>query len=544
MAQQGGSARAEVTAFSRKASGLVRVAGAWDTFIFNIGLVSVGIAIALNQYYGPSLYGGASIWLSTLLAAVGMLFAAATFYFWSITFPRSGGVYIALSRSVSPAIAFIFTLIETMILCYYAAFAASLIVTVGFSSFFAAVGSAGKSQSMLGWAAALASPDGIFWCGTAVLIAAGALLAAGTRLYFLVQKIMFVVAIVGTAVTVIVLLFGTREAFQANFASATGLNYDSVIEAAKAAGWAPAEYSWSMTVAFLVWPLLPLLGAVQSVGIGGEVKRVDRSQLFGMVGAVVAAAAMIALVAILADRTFGYDFQAAIAFNSLSAVAGGSTEGPVGAAPWFTVLAGILSGSVLWTAIIMAGFVAWIWFWVPAELAYTTRTMIAWSFDRAAPEWLGYVSERLHTPIIAIGLSTAVSIVFMWLIAYQGIAFLTLVEVLLLIWGAAMVSAVLFPFTRPDLYRLSPAARVTIGGIPVMAITGLVTALFFLWTIVTLWNDPNAAGPLIAADHVTLEFWITLGLAVFGAIWYAAIRSYRRRQGIDMDLAFKQIPIE
>jgi len=543
MAQQGGTAT-DVTAFSRKASGLLRVAGAWDTFIFNIGLVSVGIAIALNQYYGPSLYGGASIWVSTVLAAVGMLFAAVTFYLWSITFPRSGGVYIALSRSVSPAVAFVFTLIETMILCYYGAFAASLIVTVGFSSFFAAVGSVGGNPTMLEWAASLSSPDGIFWVGTAVLVAAGALLAAGTRLYFAVQKIMFAIAIVGTAVTIAVLLFGSRETFQTNFAALTGLDYDAVIETAKAAGWAPAAFSWDMTVAFLVWPLLPLLGAVQSVGIGGEVKRVNRSQLFGMVGAVVAAAAMIAVVALLADKTFGYDFQAAIAFNSLSGVEGGSIEASIGAAPWFTVLAGILTDNMLLTAIIMAGFVAWIWFWVPAELAYTTRTMIAWSFDRTAPEWLGYVSNRVHTPVVAIGLSTAIAIFFMWLIAYAGIAFLTLVEVLLVIWGTAMISAVLFPFTRPQLYRLSPAAKITVAGIPVMAITGLVTTAFFLWVIVALWNDPNAAGPLVAADHVTLEFWITLGLAVFGTLWYFGIRAYRRTHGIDMDLAFKQIPIE
>jgi amino acid transporter len=355
---------------------------------------------------------------------------------------------------------------------------------------------------------------------------------------------MFVIAIVGTAVTIGVLLFGSRETFLTNFAALTGLDYDAVIEAAKAAGWAPAAFSWDMTVAFLVWPLLPLLGAVQSVGIGGEVKRVNRSQLFGMVGAVVAAAAMIAVVALLADKTFGYDFQAAIAFNSLSGVEGGSIEASIGAAPWFTVLAGILTDNMLLTAIIMAGFVAWIWFWVPAELAYTTRTMIAWSFDRTAPEWLGYVSNRVHTPVVAIGLSTAIAIVFMWLIAYAGIAFLTWVEVLLVIWGTAMISAVLFPFTRPQLYRLSPAAKITVAGIPVMAITGLVTTAFFLWVIVALWNDPNAAGPLVAADHVTLEFWIALGLAVFGTLWYFGIRAYRRTHGIDMDLAFKQIPIE
>ena len=44
------------------------MAGSADVFIYNVGLVSVGIAIALNQCYGPSLYPGAGVWLSTLLA--------------------------------------------------------------------------------------------------------------------------------------------------------------------------------------------------------------------------------------------------------------------------------------------------------------------------------------------------------------------------------------------------------------------------------------------------------------------------------------------
>ena len=40
--------------FSRSSSGLIRVAGGWDVFIYNIGLVSVGIAIAWNQYLGQA----------------------------------------------------------------------------------------------------------------------------------------------------------------------------------------------------------------------------------------------------------------------------------------------------------------------------------------------------------------------------------------------------------------------------------------------------------------------------------------------------------
>jgi hypothetical protein len=78
--------------FSRKSSGLIRVGGTLDVFIFNVGLVSVGIAIAYNQYYGPSLYPGAQPWISTLFAVAGMLFVAAAFYCWSVSSAVRRGV--------------------------------------------------------------------------------------------------------------------------------------------------------------------------------------------------------------------------------------------------------------------------------------------------------------------------------------------------------------------------------------------------------------------------------------------------------------------
>src|SRR5262249_57492813 len=102
--------------FSRKSSGLVRVGGTLDVFIFNVGLVSVGIAIAYNQYYGPSLYPGAQPWISTLFAVAGMLFVAAAFYCWSGVFPRSGGVYGFLSRTISPRAPFLLSPIPTILL--------------------------------------------------------------------------------------------------------------------------------------------------------------------------------------------------------------------------------------------------------------------------------------------------------------------------------------------------------------------------------------------------------------------------------------------
>lgn len=537
--------------FSRPASGLIRVAGSMDVFIFNVGLVSIGIAIAFNQLYGPSLYPGAAPWLSTLLAVVGMIFVAATFYAWSITFPRSGGVYVSLSRSVGPGVGFVLSLIETMILMYYAALAASLIVTVGLSSFFGTVGFIGGSDLLISWAAATASPAGIFWIGSAVLVLAGILLTSGTRRYFTVQKVLFVIAVAGTVVLALILIFGNRETFFANFERFTGLTRDQVIAAAQALGWASAPIGFGASLAFLVWPLLPLLGSVQSVGIGGEIKSVRRTQLYGILGALVATGLVIAAFDILATRVFGYDFQGAIGYNSIVGLFDPatdawafSTESSIGASPWFTVLIGILADNVLLVVIVMATFVTWIWFWIPAEIAYTTRTMIAWSFDRIAPDRLGEVSPRFNTPTLAIWLSTAGAVVFMWFIAFQAIALLTLIEALTVVWGTALVAAAFFPRTRRNLYQMSPASGQTIGGVPLMSITGALGAMFMATVLVMLWNDENAAGPLFTSEGVRGEFWLLAALVVFGVAWYLGAKAYRRRQGIDISLAFRQIPIE
>jgi amino acid transporter len=529
--------------FSRKASGLIRVAGGLDVFIYNIGLVSVGIAIALNQYYGPSLYPGVSVWISTLLATLGMLFVAATFYFWSVVFPRSGGVYVALSRGLHPGVAFVASLLETVILMYYAALAASLIVTVGLSSFFATVGALGGNATFVSWAAGLASPGGIFWTGSLILVLAAALLSSGTRRYFAVQRVLFVVAVLGTVVTAGVLLLGSRAAFERNLQELTGLQVQTVVATALENGWQQTGFDLGATVGFLVWPLLPLLGGVQSVALGGEIKKVSRAQLIGMLGAVAAAGLTIAAFAGLADRAFGFDLQGAIGWNSLNGLADASTEGSIGAAPWFTVLAGVLADNVLLAVVILATFVAWIWFWIPAEIAYTTRTMIAWSFDRLAPNRLGHVSERVGTPVVAIWLSAVVSIVFMWFIAYRAIALLQLIEGILLVWGLAMLAAVFFPFARRSFFDASPAAGSRVAGVPLMSVTGALAVAFFALAGYLLWTDPLAAGPLLASP-LPPSFWIIAGVLVVGTAWYLGVRRYRRTQGIDIDLAFRQIPIE
>jgi amino acid transporter len=530
--------------FSRSASGLIRVAGSWDVFIYNVGLVSVGIAIAFNQFYGPSLYPGAMVWLSTLLATLGMVAAAGTFYFWSVIFPRSGGVYVSLSRSTTASLAFVLSVVESVILLYYGALAASLVVKVGLAPCFATIGSVAGNSTLVDWANSVSTQTGVFCIGTGLLLTAGLLLTSGTRRYFTSQKILFAIAAVGTLIVLVVLLLGSHSEFEGNFQHLTGLSVAGVIATAKVHGFTTAPHDFWESVKFLVWPLTPLLGAMQSVALGGEIKKVNRNQLLGMLGAVIATGVVIALFSIVASQVFGDTFQGAVAFNSVEGLSNASTEGSMGAAPYFPVLAGILTNSVVLSIIIMATFLVWVWFWIPAQIAYTTRSMIAWSFDKLAPNQLGFVSKRFNTPVIAIWISTALSIVFMWAIAYKEVNLLTLIEPLLIVWGTAMFVAIVFPFTGRQFFRASSASAYKIGRVPLMSITGVLAVAFFILAFVLLWTDKIAAGPLIGGGHISTDLWIVIVTVAAAILWYAGNALYRRREGVDVALAFKEIPIE
>src|SRR5215468_8063329 len=247
-----------------------------------------------------------------------MIFVAAAFYCWSVVFPRSGGVYVFLSRTISPGVAFVMSLIETIILLYYGALAAGLIVQVGLSSFFGAVGTVGRNPTLTNWGVSVAKPAGVFWIGTLIILVAGAVLISGTRRYFTVQRVLFVVAVAGLAVIGVVMLVGSRSGFAASLTSLTGLHYDQVIATAVKHGYVVSGTSLSESWKFIVWPLLPLLGAVQSVGIGGEIKKVRRSQLLWMLNDTAATGVVIAIFALLANKAFGYTFQGAIAYNWLT----------------------------------------------------------------------------------------------------------------------------------------------------------------------------------------------------------------------------------
>ncbi len=528
--------------FLRKASGLIRTASGADTFIYNFGLVSVGLGVASIMYYGPAYYPGGDLLWASVLAGVVMACIAFGLVSWTVTLPRSGGIYVFGSRSLPPFVALTLSLVEITTWLFYCAIAAFWIIYLGLSPAFYLIGILGDSEGWVNASGWVLEPWPMFLIGSAILILSGVVLASGMRFYLTTQKIVITCALIGSGILIVTLLPYSNADFIASFNTIIGPtlgeggSYDAVIASGREQGWGAGwdgETDWKQTWLVSNWPFLPLIGSAFSIAIGGEVKSVEKSQTWGMLGAI-ACTVVIWLVTIwLCQDRFGYDFLGAAAFNYTEGV-GIQTD------PTITLLAGVLTNSAWVSALVAAGFIFWMWMWIPGMHTFAVRAMVAWSFDRVAPAQLAEMSETRHTPTVAIWFCVAITVVFMALFVFTEFfsTIIILIEAAVLAWSIVLAAGIFFPYTRPEIYEKSPIANKKILGLPMMTVAcalGTAGSQFFFWT---LWSDPVAAG------HDPVQLSLVGGLFVIGIVFYFVMKAIRASQGIDVTLAFKEIPIE
>lgn len=526
--------------FLRKASGLIKTASTTDVVIFNTGLVSIGIGLAGLLLYAPAVYPGGTTWVGILVACVAMTMIAFGFLTWTATIPRSGGVYAFASRILPPSIALMLSWAESVAWLFFCALAAYWIMTIGLIPMFTIVGAQTDSAAISDIGTFLSKPFVTFIGGVIFLLLAGTILAAGMRRYFLSQKIVIAVAAVGTLTMLIVMAVGSKETFIANFnGTFPDVTYAGIIESAKAGGWADTGATFANTMQASNWAFLPLVGAAFSIAIGGEIKSGIRGQSTGMMAAIWICGAFFLIGTFLGIGVFGYEFLGSAGYNALAFNTDPNAMAtPV--LPWVTLLASILGNSPIITVLICAGFVGWIWMWIPGMQAYAERAMIAWAFDRIAPSPLGRVSDRFHSPVVAIAVAAVITTIFMYLFVYVSY-FQTLVLFLLvgvLAWTIVLGAGIFFPYLRPEIYAKSPVSNTKILGLPLM------TVACFLGFCAAVFYDINMFADEFAVYARGSRLIVAGGVFVAGLIFYFVMKYYRRSQGVDVELAFKEIPIE
>jgi amino acid transporter len=528
--------------FLRKASGLIRTASLTDTFIYDIGVVSIGLGVGSMLYYGPAFYPTGDLIWGCIIAAIAMAMISFGFITWTITLPRSGGIYVYGSRILPPSIALTMSLVEITAWLFYCAIAAYWIVILAIAPMFGALNLLTGNETFLTISQTMLQPWCTFLIGSAILIVSHIVLSYGMRFYLTVNKWVFILAMASTVLMIVTLTLGSREQFVANLNELVGPSlgvpdaYNAIIASGKEKGWGEAGFDVWQTILVSNWPFLPLIGAAFSIAIGGEIKSVAKSQTIGMLGSVVLATVCWIITVYLAYKVFGFEFLGTAVFNVLTANGGLTTPTD----PSIALLTGILTKSALITVLTSLGLALWMWMWIPAMHTFAVRAVVAWSFDQVAPAPLATISEKYHTPIVAITVTTIVNLIFMALFVFTPwfAKIVILIEAAVLAWSVVLGAGIFFPYLRPQIYEKSPLAGKTVFGLPIMTVgcfLGFIAAQFYFWT---LFFDPNAAG------HDPTQVMIVAGVFLLGFVFYYVMKFIKKSQGIDVTLAFKEIPIE
>jgi amino acid transporter len=312
-------------------------------------------------------------------------------------------------------------------------------------------------------------------------------------------------------------------------------SYAARIELAKANGMVINPNVAIMTLAGLIMGFWIFYGYYIPTFFAGEVKQADTTLISGSWASLLTTWAIFVLAAILLQRLVPLEWIAAESY--LSNV--GYSEGPT--MPWITFYAAILKPSF---PLILVVAIAWVYTLInlaQTYFFYCSRIIFAWSFDRLIPEKVCYIHPKLHSPIVAIAIITAIAEIGVIDAALGGVmgAQLNFVFFAVATQLVPVTAVTLFPYLKPDLFENSSAfVRRKIGKVPVITLVGLITLAYLIWMIVASFLFPAVGGRIGTGTLGTLFGFILSGILVFYiARWYRL-----RSEGIDLKWTFQSIP--
>jgi amino acid transporter len=521
----------------RQKSGLVRTAGGWDSFIYSLAGISVGIMFAWGAYFGTGFYPGANLVVALVIATAVGLVVAMGYQFWVLIFPRSGGDYVYLSRGLHPGFALGANFVYVWTLMASPAFAMSIMQPL--VSGFAAALTDATGWGFLGDFSSWANTNlGYAVIGTLFLLIPAIVCVFGLRPTIRLMKTLFWTGTIGLLITVVALLFSSTSTFTSNLEESTGLTVGQITSAATENGFAFGGFDLGNTIEVTVWFVTSLFFASLLVYIGGEMKNVRGTARRALAGAVIfSGVATLVWIAALGSA-IPERLQGALAYNSLVVPDSSTAQVPY---PFelMRILWGTDGFGLVLTIIGFVAVFAWVLIWSPIVLSFSQRAILAWALDGLVPRVIGSVNERWHTPLPALIVAFLMGEAFMLTFAFDpDFRTIILLVPLYLLLGVSMLVGTLFPFIRKDMFEQSIVGELKFLGVPLMSLVcGAATLILAVWGVM-LWSDEVASG----TDRTPI--WVVLGIIAGITLYYFGLRAYKQRQGEDITMTFKRIPVE
>jgi len=224
---------AEKRVFLRDATGLVREISTADALAINIIIAnlvigSVGLLVLPYTFPGVNLVG------AVIVAAVASFSLAIVYWLFSVSMPRSGGDYIWNTRVLTPSLGFAANFSLTIWTIFYIAAYAGFVSNIGLSGFLTTVGTVYGNGGLSNLGGFFGTANGTFIVATIVNITMAALVARGLRVTLSVQRILAIIAFIGTVAAIILVAVSTNAQFISAF-SKYG-DYNAVISQGNSSG--------------------------------------------------------------------------------------------------------------------------------------------------------------------------------------------------------------------------------------------------------------------------------------------------------------------
>lgn len=505
--------------FVRDATGLVKNVSFFDAIALNMSNMSLGAALGLIGFTTillPSIAGVNIVYASV----IGFLISVPQIVVYTMMttrVPRTGGDYVWVSRVFGGLVG------NTAALMGYTLGNIPYLALVALSVVFA-IGSVGVQQGIAG-SLSLALPGSSggapvpqFLIAASIIVVLVALNVFKPHWGFRLVSVLMIIGVAATLLGIGTLLAAGRQGVSnyVNSLAINGTTYQSV-----SSSYTGSSFDLNATIvlvpffAFFVYPWLNAGPAVASEIKG---KRPTRWNV-----AISSFSVFVLLTGALATMYYvgGMPFINGALTNS-NLVYNYSFN-------FWTLAMGVAGNSLVAWAI----GIGWI-LWLTAILAYAIivigRYFLAHAFDRFFPERVAYVSHRYNSPVVALLIELVLAVIFigsasflygtvvsLYGVTVGNMAYFCIVGLAAATWGVTKEKGT------------SRLILVAAGGAMAVVFAALDYAFLTQWQI-------------YGGNYVAYGY--ELAAVVFGVVVYFASRWYHKKQGIDISLAFKEIPPE
>jgi basic amino acid/polyamine antiporter, APA family len=536
--------------FLRNATGLVKGWSRFDAFLYSyysVNFVTLGLFfsfavlpfVAAGQII-PALIVSA-IFVSLLVFSYGGLISI---------MPRAGGDYVWQSRILTPGVGFVLAVTGWWFILWYWTPVYANILNVEVLQPIAAVFG---GLSVVTW---LGGDTGVFVVCVATAILTALLVGLGMRGYAKVQRFCFYLGGLVLLIMFGIMLFTSRGGFITAFNSAAhnlfaakGNVYANTISVAATGNHYTAPTHLGLSPFFgpsmllvpilCFWILYPNWGAT----LYGEVRGASdfRGVVRGMMSGLWVTVIIAFIFLFLAQKTFGWQFFNSANMNYESAVFGSKVAPTIPVWAYPPLLVSFLIPTAFLRALFLLAFGAWFVGWAGTLFMSSTRVIFAAAFDRILPERAANVSEKRHVPVWGLILMLVPALVVSALYAYTA-EFKTFVLdatlVIAVTFFGTLVAGAILPWRKRELYENSVVARYKIGPVPLITVASVLAAVFLGWNIYE-WLTNSTYG---VNNNTSLIFMGAM--YVLAIVIYVVAKLVRRRQGIDLNMVYGEIPVE